>query len=68
MDRIKNPFTPGAGYLPPELAGRNQVIDDGQVVAMRTKLQSAERGLMLIGMVAYTVPMFGAYMRRKFEL
>ena len=49
MDRIKNPFTPGAGYWPPELAGRNQVIDDGNVVAMRTKLQRAERGLMLIG-------------------
>ena len=49
MDRIKNPFTPGAGYLPPELAGRNQIIDDGNVVAMRTKIQRAERGLMLIG-------------------
>ncbi len=49
MDRIRNPFTPGAGYLPPELAGRNQVIEDGQVVAMRAKLQRAERGLMLIG-------------------
>ena len=49
MDRIKNPFTPGAGYLPPQLAGRNRVIEDGEVVAMRTKLQRAERGLMLIG-------------------
>ena len=49
MDRIKNPFTPGAGYLPPELAGRNQIVEDGHVVAMRTKLQRAERGLMLIG-------------------
>ena len=49
MDRIKNPFTPGAGYLPPQLAGRNQVIEDGEVVALRTKLQRAERGLMLIG-------------------
>ena len=48
MDRIRNPFTPGAGYLPPELAGRNQVIEDGQVVALRTKLHRAERGLMLI--------------------
>ena len=46
---MRNPFTPGAGYLPPELAGRNQVIEDGQVVAMRAKLQRAERGLMLIG-------------------
>ena len=49
MDRFKNPFTPGAGYLPPQLAGRNEVIEDGEVVAMRTKLQRAERGLMLIG-------------------
>lgn len=49
MDRIKNPFTPGAGYLPPELAGRNKIIEDGHVVAIRTKLQRAERGLMLIG-------------------
>ena len=49
MDRIRNPFTPGAGYLPPELAGRNQIIEDGHVVAMRTKLQRAERGLLLVG-------------------
>ena len=37
MDRIRNSFTPGAGYLLPELSGRNQVIEDGQVVALRTK-------------------------------
>ena len=49
MDRIKNPFTPGAGYLPPQLAGRNQVIEDGEVVAMRTKLQRVERGLVRNG-------------------
>lgn len=49
MDRLRNPFTPGAGYQPPELAGRNQVLEDGYVVAMRTKACRAERGLMLIG-------------------
>ena len=64
MDRIKNPFTPGAGYLPPELAGRNQVIDDGQVVAMRTKLQRAERGLML---VVGDGCIYGADVRRIYE-
>ena len=49
MDRLKNPFTPGAGFLPPELAGRADIIENGQVLAERTKLLRAERGLMLIG-------------------
>ena len=49
MDKIRNPFTPGAGFLPPELAGRASVIDDGRVLAERTRLLRAERGLLLIG-------------------
>lgn len=49
MNKLDNPFTPGAGLLPPELAGREQVIEDGRVVAVRAKLRKAERGLMLIG-------------------
>lgn len=35
--------------MPPELAGREQVIEDGRVVAARTKRLKAERGLMLVG-------------------
>ena len=49
MNKLDNPFTPGAGFLPPELAGREQVIEDGRVVAGRTKRLRAERGLMLVG-------------------
>lgn len=49
MNKLDNPFTPRAGFLPPELAGREQVIEDGRVVAARAKLRKAERGLMLIG-------------------
>lgn len=49
MDKISNPFTPGAGFMPPELAGRKDVLDEGELVAKRTKLLRAERGLMLIG-------------------
>lgn len=50
MDRYHNPFTPGAGALPPELAGRTQVIEDGRVLAGRTLLGRYEKGLMLIGL------------------
>ena len=35
--------------MPPELAGREQVIEDGRLVAARTKRLKAERGLMLVG-------------------
>ena len=35
--------------MPPELAGREQVIEDGRVVSARAKLRKAERGQMLIG-------------------
>jgi len=50
MDRLHNPFTPGAGALPPELAGRSQIIEDGRVLAGRTLLGRYEKSLMLIGL------------------
>lgn len=49
MDKINNPFTPGAGFMPPELAGRQAVLEEGLLIARRTKLLRAERGMMLIG-------------------
>ena len=50
MDRLRNPFTPGAGALPPELAGRTGVIEDGRVLAGRSLLGRYEKSLLLIGL------------------
>ena len=50
MDRLRNPFTPGAGALPPELAGRSTTIEDGRVLAGRTLLGRYEKSLLLIGL------------------
>jgi len=50
MDKMKNPFTPGAGAYPPELAGRDSVLEDARVVAGRVLLGRYEKGLMLIGL------------------
>jgi len=50
MDKLKNPFTPGAGAYPPELAGRAAVLEDGRVLAGRMLLGRYEKGLMLIGL------------------
>lgn len=50
MDRLRNPFTPGAGALPPELAGRSAIIEDGRILAGRTLLGRYEKSLLLIGL------------------
>ena len=50
MDRMKNPFTPGAGALPPEFAGRGEAIEDGRILSGRTLNGRYEKSLMLIGL------------------
>ena len=49
MNKLTNPFTPGAGFLPPELAGRSSVVENGRVLAMRARLMRAERGILMVG-------------------
>ncbi len=50
MDRLRNPFTPGAGALPPELAGRSSIIEDGRILAGRALLGRYEKSQLLIGL------------------
>lgn len=35
MDPVRNPFAPGAGNKPPELAGRQAIIDDARIAVQR---------------------------------
>jgi hypothetical protein len=39
MDPVRNPFAPGAGNPPPELAGRQAILDMAAVVLERTVQQ-----------------------------
>lgn len=50
MDRKKNPFAPGAGTRPPELAGRGKVIEDATVALARTKMGRSAKSQMLLGL------------------
>ena len=50
MDRIKNPFSPGAGSPPPELAGRAAVLEQARVLLGRVLIGKAEKSLMLTGL------------------
>lgn len=50
MDPRKNPFSPGAGTPPPELAGRSAVIAAGEVALARTMSGRHARSLVLLGL------------------
>jgi hypothetical protein len=50
MDKIKNPFSPGAGSPPPELAGRDIVIEQARVLLGRVRANRSEKSLLLTGL------------------
>src|SRR5262245_41036980 len=50
MDPRTNPFTPGAGTQPPELAGRNEIIENAKIALDRVKLGRSARSQMFLGL------------------
>ncbi|WFE25624.1 ATP-binding protein [Solwaraspora sp. WMMD791] len=50
MDPIRNPYAPGAGQRPPELAGRGREVDVFDIVLERVARGRPERSLMLTGL------------------
>lgn len=50
MDPVRNPFAPGAGSQPPELAGRDEIISDAQTALQRVLLGKHARSQMLLGL------------------
>ena len=50
MDPIRNPYAPGAGQRPPELAGRGEQLTHYDVVLERVARSRPERSLILTGL------------------
>ncbi|MGB5496179.1 MAG: AAA family ATPase [Sedimenticolaceae bacterium] len=50
MDRIRNPFSPGAGSPPPELAGRENILEQARVLLGRVRAGRPEKSLLLTGL------------------
>ncbi len=50
MDPVRNPYAPGAGQRPPELAGRARQLDAFDVVLERVSRARPERSVMLTGL------------------
>ena len=49
MDAIQNPYAPGAGVPPPELAGRDPVLDTARVAVARQLVGRSSKSIILIG-------------------
>ena len=50
MDQVRNPYVPGAGTPPPELAGRDQLLEEARVALARTGSGRPARSLILVGL------------------
>ncbi|MCY4313581.1 MAG: ATP-binding protein, partial [Gammaproteobacteria bacterium] len=50
MNPLTNPFAPGAGTPPPELAGRDSVLAVADIAIQRNKACRPARSLMLVGL------------------
>ncbi len=50
MDPIANPFAPGAGTPPPELAGRDKLREDVRVAIARIRSGRAAKSVILVGL------------------
>ena len=50
MNPLDNPFAPGAGTPPPELAGRDDLLGAVHVAAERTRRRLAARSVLLLGL------------------
>ncbi|MBU6324711.1 MAG: ATP-binding protein [Bacteroidetes bacterium] len=50
MNPVYNPYNPGAGALPPELAGREEILRNVQVSFERLKLGRPAKSMVLLGL------------------
>ena len=50
MDPVRNPYTPGAGAPPPELAGRDKIREQIRIAIERLRAGKSAKSVMLVGL------------------
>jgi hypothetical protein len=50
MDPVRNPFAPGAGTPPPELAGRDELREIVRIALERTRLGRPTKSILMVGL------------------
>jgi len=67
MDPIRNPYAPGAGSRPPELAGRDDIRRDIEIRLQRLRLGRPAKSMMLVGLRGVGKTVLLDQMRRDAE-
>ena len=50
MDPVQDPFSPGAGTPPPELAGRGELLEEARVMIGRALNRRSTQGMLMTGL------------------
>lgn len=50
MDPVRNPYAPGAGTPPPELAGRDALRDSVRIAIARIRIRKAAKSVLMVGL------------------
>jgi AAA ATPase domain len=50
MDPVRNPYSPGAGTPPPELAGRDELRETVRIALQRTRLGRPTKSILMVGL------------------
>ena len=50
LDPIQNPFAPGAGSPPPELVGREGILEQAGILLGRVRQKKSEKSMLLTGL------------------
>ena len=50
MDPVRNPFVPGAGTPPPELSGREDILERARVTLARIQQGRSAKSFLLVGL------------------
>ena len=50
MDPIRNPYAPGAGTPPPELAGRDELREAARIALERARIGRPSKSLLMVGL------------------
>ncbi len=50
MDPVRNPYAPGAGTRPPELAGRSELLEEANIALQRTAIGRPVKSLIMVGL------------------
>ncbi len=50
MDPVRNPYAPGAGTPPPELAGRDRIREQVRVAIARIRVGNSAKSVLMVGL------------------